>query len=151
MGNNNLSGIISIFGLILGIFLAVIGIGLVQDLVMTLDAQEQASGQVCASNPVPIANWFQPEICQAVSQEAGIHTDITITGVGLVLLVSMLMLIFFIIFIMFMLFLLIPPLTPNLSALLFFSIFFLLSFMLAYFLGLNIVEVFYLKILALFY
>ncbi len=135
MGNGNgLTGIISIFGLIFGIFLAVIGIGLVQDLVITMNT----TGEACAANPVPIANWFQPEICGDVSATG----QVTITGIGIVLLVSMLMLIFFIIFIMFMLFLLIPPLTPNLPSLLFFSIFFLSSFMLAYFLGLQIAAIF---------
>ncbi len=135
MANNNLSGIISIFGLIFGIFLAVIGIGLVQDLVITMNA----TGEACSSNPVPLVNIFMPEVCGEV--DAG--GQMTITGIGVILLVSMLMLIFLIIFIMFMLFLLIPPLTPNLPSLLFFSIFFLTSFMLSYFLALNIVAVFY--------
>jgi len=134
MGNNSLSGIISIFGLIFGIFLAVIGIGLVQDLVIAMNAE----GEACTNNPIPIANWFDPELCQDV--EAG--GQVTITGLGLVLLVSMLMLIFFIIFIMFLIFILIPPLTPNLPMLLFFSIFFIPGFLLSFFLGLNIVAIF---------
>jgi len=142
MGNNNLSGIISIFGLVFGIFLAVIGIGLVQDLVVTMSTETAVDGKVCASNPVPIANWFQPEICQAVSGDVTTESQVTITGIGLILLVSMLMLIFFIFFITFFVFLLIQTLTQTLPALLFFSIFFLLSFMLSYFLGLNIVAVF---------
>jgi hypothetical protein len=134
MAKNGLTGIISIFGLVFGIFLAVIGIGLVQDLVITINAGAGA----CTSNPIPIVNIFQPEICSETDAEG----KVTITGVGVVLLVSMLMFIFFVIFIMFMVFL-VPPLSGNLPALLFFSIFFLSSFMLAYFLGLNIITVFY--------
>ena len=149
MANNGLAGIISIFGLVFGIFLAVIGIGLVQDLVVTMNTETAVDGKVCASNPVPIANWFQPEICQEVGGDITTESKVTITGIGLILLVSMLMLIFFIIFIVFIAFIVIPPLTPNLSMLLFFSIFFLLSFMLAYFLGLNIVAVFALSILSI--
>ena len=140
MGNNNLSGIISIFGLVFGIFLAVIGIGLVQDLVVTMNTETAVDGKVCASNPVPIANWFQPEICQEVGGDITTESKVTITGVGLILLVSMLMLIFFIIFIVFIVLVLFGG---NLSAILFFSIFFLTSFMLSYFLALNIVAVFY--------
>jgi hypothetical protein len=134
MAKNNLSGIISIFGLVFGIFLAVIGIGLVQDLVITINAEAGA----CAPNPIPIVSYFQPEICGDV----GADGKVTVTGVGVILLVSMLMFIFFVIFIMFMVFL-IPPLSGNLPALLFFSIFFLSSFMLAYFIGVNVLEVFF--------
>lgn len=143
MANNGMSGIISIFGLIFGIFLAVIGIGLAQDLTITLNAMDKTSGTVCAGNPVPIADWFVPEICQDVSTEVGKEVEVTVTGVGMVLLMSMLILIFFVIFSVFIIFLLIPPLREaGLSILLFFSIFFLSAFMLSYFLGLSIVAVF---------
>lgn len=137
MGNGNgLTGIISIFGLILGIFLAVIGIGLVQDLVITMNT----TGEACAANPVFIVNIFIPEICGEVTAGG----QVTITGIGLVLLISMLMLIFIIIFSVFIILMLIGG---NLSAILFFSIFFLSSFMLSYFLGIKIVVVFGLSIL----
>ncbi|MHA2431743.1 MAG: hypothetical protein ACXADO_00755 [Candidatus Thorarchaeota archaeon] len=144
MGNaNGLSGIISIFGLIFGIFLAVIGIGLVQDLVVEMNSKTEIGGQVCADNPVWGADLIgMGEICVDVAGEGYAHEKVTMSGVGLVMLMSMLMLIFFVIFAMFLIFL-IPPLSGNLPALLFFSIFFLLSFMLSYFLGLNIVAVFY--------
>lgn len=143
MGNQNgISGIFAIFGLILGIFLAFVGVQMVQDLAVEMNAMDQASGEVCASNPIPLINFFQPEVCQSVDYEVGIHKEITVTGLGMVLLVSMLMLIFIIIFGGFMLMMFNPAFTGMLFGYMLFSIFFLLSFILSWFLGLNIVAVF---------
>lgn len=134
MAENGTAGIFVIFGLILGIFLAVVGVQMTQDLVVEMNAE----GESCASNPIPIVNIFQPEVCQSLDA----HEKVSVTGLGMVMLVSMLMLIFIIIFGGFMLMMFNPAFTSMLFGYMLFSIFFLLSFILSWFLGLNIVAIF---------
>lgn len=142
MADNGTAGIFAIFGLVLGIFLAFVGVQMVQDLAVEMNAMDQTSGEVCASNPIPIVNWWEPEVCQEVGYEVGTHKEISVTGLGMVMLVSMLMLIFIIIFGGFILMMFNPAFTGMLFGYMLFAIFFLLSFILSWFLGLQIAAIF---------
>jgi hypothetical protein len=79
-----MKAIMAIFGAVLGVMLAWTGVIMSEDIVLEMNAK----GQTCVPNPVPIANWFTPNICQDLSGGA----QATITGVGWLIFMSLIIL-----------------------------------------------------------
>jgi len=120
----------AIFGAVLGIMLAWIGIALSQDIVLRLDAETEVP------NPIPVANMIWPSFRSSPGAE------VTIEGIGYIIFMSLVLLIAVLMVAVGFMFYFIPGLRGGMSVFLSFAIFLIAFMMICFIVGLKIAEAF---------